>query len=61
MKLAMCLAACLLEQPFINLLDIYINNNYKYNGNNENNDGVFIQKCNLLHFSYYFVKVNNAF
>lgn len=48
MKLAMCLAACLLEQPFINLLDIYNTNNY--NGNNENNDGVFIQKCILLHF-----------
>lgn len=48
MKLAMCLAACLLEQPFINLLDIYNKNNY--NGNNENNDGVFIQKGNLLHF-----------
>lgn len=34
MILAMCLAACLLEQLSINLLNIYNNNN----NNNENNN-----------------------
>ncbi|KAF0024511.1 hypothetical protein F2P81_023313 [Scophthalmus maximus] len=31
MILATCLAACLIEQPSINLLNIYINNNKEYN------------------------------
>ena len=60
MILAMCLAACLIEQLSINLLNIYINNE---NGNNNNNDdGIIVQKCNLLHVLICcFVKANNAF
>lgn len=60
MILATCLAACLIEQPSINLLNIYINNN---NGNN-NNDDVIVQNMQFATLSYiicYFVKANNAF
>lgn len=61
MILATCLAACLIEQPSINLLNIYINNN---NGNN-NYDDVIVQKhaiCyTFLYIICYFVKTNNAF
>lgn len=58
MILAMCLAACLIEQPSINLLNIYINNN---NGNN--NDDVVVQNMQFATLSYmmcYFVKANIA-
>lgn len=44
MILAMCLAACLIEQTSINLLHTYIINNGNYN------DDVIVQTCNLLHF-----------
>lgn len=60
MILATCLAACLIEQPSINLLNIYINNN---NGNN-NDDDVIVQNMQFAILSYiisYFVKANNAF
>lgn len=58
MILATCLAACLIEQPSINLLNIYINNN---KGNN--NDDVIVQNMQFATLSYiicYFVKENNA-
>lgn len=58
MILATCLAACLIEQPSINLLNIYINN-----GNNNNYD-VIVQNMQFATLSYikcYFVKANNAF
>lgn len=60
MILATCLAACLIEQPSINLLNIYINNN---NGNNKYDD-VVVQNMQFATLSYiicYFVKANNAF
>lgn len=40
MILAMCLAACLIEQTSINLLNTYI----------INNDDIIVRTCNLLHF-----------
>lgn len=55
MILATCLAACLIEQPSINLLNIYINDN---NGNNNNYD-VIVQNMQFATLSYiicYFVK-----
>lgn len=57
MILAMCLAACLIEQPTINLLNIYINNN---KGNN-NNDIVQNMQFATLSYIICFVKANNAF
>lgn len=60
MILATCLAACLIEQPSINLLNIYINNN---NGNN-NYDDVVVQNMQFATLSYiicYFVKANAFF
>lgn len=57
MILATCLAACLIEQPSINLLNIYINNN-------NNDDDVIVQNMQFATLSYiicYFVKANNAF
>lgn len=56
---AMCLAACLIEQLTINLLNIYINNN---KGNN--NDDDIVQNMQFATFSYIiccFVKASNAF
>ena len=61
MILATCLAACLIEQPSINLLNIYINNN---KGNNNNDDNVIVENMQFATLSYiicYFVKENNAF
>lgn len=61
MILAMCLAACLIKQPSINLLNIYIDNN---NGNNnDDDDDDIIHKMQFATLSYicYFVKANNAF
>ena len=48
MILATCLAACLIEQPSINLLNIYINNN---NGNNDYDD-VIVQNMQFATLSY---------
>ena len=49
MILATCLAACLIEQPSINLLNIYINDN---NGNNNNNYDVIVQNMQFATLSY---------
>lgn len=49
MILAMCLAACLIEQPSINLLNIYINNN---NGNNNNDDDIVQKNAICYTFVY---------
>lgn len=60
-KLATCLAACLIEQLLsINLLNIYINNNKS----NIDDDDVLVQNMQLATLSYkvcYFVKEKQCF
>lgn len=53
MILATCLAACLIEQPSINLLNIYIIiNNIDNNNKGNNNYDVIVQNMQFATLSY---------